>query len=253
MALKRVDYDDRQHRVYAQARAMDPAMLARWMSVFAEQLPPRRPLRMLDLGSGTGRFTPALARTFGGPAIGVEPSDGMRSVAEAAASAPDVTYLAGEAAAIPLAGDAVDAALMFLSFHHVPDRAAAALEIARVLAPGGRVLMRGNFRDRMPPVWWTRFFPSAEAIELQVYPSIAEVTAAFAAAGLAPLGLVEVTENYSPTPQAAVARLKLRGISTFEHLDEAEIEAGFALLDREVASGAFVPPLTGRSDLLVLG
>ena len=38
--------------------------------------------------------------------------------------------LAAEAARIPLQDATVDGVLMFLSFHHVPDKAAAAREIA---------------------------------------------------------------------------------------------------------------------------
>ncbi len=70
----KVNYDDRQFAVYARGRAMSPAMRDRWMTVFASHVPPRRPLAVLDLGCGIGRFTPALADTFGGPVYGVEPS-----------------------------------------------------------------------------------------------------------------------------------------------------------------------------------
>lgn len=38
---------------------MTPASIAEWMATFARYVPDRRPLAVLDLGSGTGRFTPA--------------------------------------------------------------------------------------------------------------------------------------------------------------------------------------------------
>jgi hypothetical protein len=60
----KVNYDDRQFAVYAKGRAMSPAMRDTWMTVFASHAPPRRPLAVLDLGCGIGRFTPALAGTF---------------------------------------------------------------------------------------------------------------------------------------------------------------------------------------------
>ena len=47
--------------------------------------------RVLDLGSGTGRFTPALADTFGGPVNGVEPSAGMRAAELQISGHPAVT------------------------------------------------------------------------------------------------------------------------------------------------------------------
>ncbi|MGA8112042.1 MAG: class I SAM-dependent methyltransferase, partial [Actinocatenispora sp.] len=118
-----VDYDGRLHTVYTQGRRLEPDSLRRWIAEFARHVPERRPLRVLDLGSGTGRFTPALADAFGGPVYGVEPSEGMRAVATADATHPSVTYLAGQAEAIPLASASCDAALLFLTFHHFPDQA----------------------------------------------------------------------------------------------------------------------------------
>ena len=100
--LAPVDYDRVQHQAYAQGRALPEAAVVRYMDVFASHLPARRPLIGVDLGSGTGRFTPALAGAFGGPIYGVEPADGMRRSAEAGARHPAVTYLRGRAEAIPL-------------------------------------------------------------------------------------------------------------------------------------------------------
>ena len=64
-AMRRVDYDVEQHQHYARGRAFTAQQVAAWMSAFAAVLPDRRPLVGLDVGSGTGRFTPALARAFG--------------------------------------------------------------------------------------------------------------------------------------------------------------------------------------------
>ena len=103
------------------------------MRVLAEQLPPTRPLTVVDLGSGIGRLTPALAETFGGPVYGVEPSRKMREIAQATAAAPAVDYLAGEAAHIPLDDDVADADPDVPLLPPRPDRPAAAAEIARLL------------------------------------------------------------------------------------------------------------------------
>lgn len=252
--LKRVDYNDNQHRTYAEGRRMPPEALARWMGRFAEHLPDRRPLAVLDLGCGIGRLTPALAETFGGPVWGVDPSARMREIAEATAAHPAVTYLEGEAARIPLPESSVDAVLMFLSLHHVPDRAAAAAEIARVLRPGGRLLVRTPFRDRMTAGWWHAFFPRGLEIEMEMFPSLETVTADFAAVGLNPVALVEVVEVYASTQAEAAEKLRLRAVSTFEHMTEAEIAEGFARMDAHIAADDDPrPPSTGQSDLLVLG
>ncbi|MGH3833799.1 MAG: class I SAM-dependent methyltransferase [Pseudonocardiaceae bacterium] len=94
--MERVNYDERLHAVYVRGRAISAARTAMWMRTFTKYVPARRPLTVLDLGSGTGRFSPALADTFGGPVYGVEPSSRMRAVAVATPH-PKVSYVAGSA------------------------------------------------------------------------------------------------------------------------------------------------------------
>lgn len=244
--LPPVDYDRVQHPVYAKGRALQPAAIARYMESFAQRLPTRRPLTAVDLGSGTGRFTPALAEAFGGPVYGVEPAAGMRDIAEASAAHPRVRYLAGEAAAIPLPDASADFVLMFLSFHHVPDQAAGAREIARVCRPGGRVILRSTFRDRIPDHWWRSYFPRSWDIERAMFFSEAAARALFETAGFTTLETVHMEIPFEDDLAAAVEKLKLRAVSVFEHLTEAELAEGFARLDADLAAGTLrEKPTTG--------
>lgn len=248
--MERVDYDKVQNTNYARARALSSSALARYMDEFAAYLPEHRPLTVVDLGSGTGRFSPSLADAFGGPVYGIEPATAMRQVAEAQSAHPRVSYLAGEAAAIPLPDETADFILMFLSFHHVSDRAAAAAEIRRVLKPGGRLILRSTFKERIPDHWWRRFFPRSQQVEEAMFPTTAEAAAVFEAAGLRTVDLVLPEVPFEGDLCEAVARLKLRAVSTFEHMTEAELEEGFAALDAALAAGTLMPkPTTG--DFLV--
>jgi ubiquinone/menaquinone biosynthesis C-methylase UbiE len=235
--VKPVDYDRVQHGAYAQARALTSAEIGRYMDMFADCLPSHRPLTGIDLGSGTGRFTPALADRFGGPVYGVEPAARMRAVADADAGHPRVRYLAGEAAHIPLPDGAADFVLMFLSFHHVPDRTAAAREIGRVLRSGGRFILRSTFRDRIPDHWWRGFFPRSHAIEEAMFPSTDEARALFEAAGFSTARVVQQEIPFEGDMAEAVEKLRLRAVSTFEHMTEQELEEGFARIDAALAAG----------------
>lgn len=170
--LPRVDYDAAQHANYARGRALTAEALGRYMQSFEAVLPAAHPLVGIDLGSGVGRFTPALAETFGGPIYGVEPSAKMRATAEAEAQHPQVSYLAGEGAAIPLPDGCADFLLMFLSFHHFPDQPAAIAEIRRVVKAGGTVILRSTFSDRVPDHWFRAYFPRSQAIEEAMFPSV---------------------------------------------------------------------------------
>lgn len=250
--LKTVDYDDHQHRVYAKGRALDAASTDIWLGLYAEHGPAVRPATVLDLGSGTGRFTPLLAQVFGGPVYGVEPSDRMRETAQVQAAGPGIAYLAGRAEAIPLPAGSVDMVLTCLSFHHVRDRAAGAAEIARVLKPGGRYLTYSPFSDRFPDIHWHRFFPEAREIETRMFPSLADIEALFAAVGLRKVSLTRIQHSTAPSLAAFRERLSLRAISTFEHMDEADIQRGFARLDEAIAAETEPQIVYTQGDLLVL-
>ncbi|GAA1616911.1 MULTISPECIES: class I SAM-dependent methyltransferase [Kribbella] len=227
-----VDYDGRMSSVYVAGRRISPAEVARWTAGFAAYAPERRPLDVLDLGSGTGRFTPGLAAEFGGRVYGVEPADRMR---EAAAPAPGVSYLKGSAEDIPLPEASVDVVLMFLTFHHWTDPLQGLREVCRVLRPGGVALLRTQFSDLMPDLFWYRYFPSAQEVDAAMYCSVDEARALAVEAGLLPdAHVVRITGEDPRTVRATYERLSLRALSTFEHLPEAEMEAGFARFAADV-------------------
>ena len=249
-SLGPVDYDTAQHATYARGRALSPAAIRRYMQLFSQFLPPQRPLVGIDLGSGVGRFTPGLAEAFGGPIYGVEPAARMRAIAEAEAAHPQVRYLAGEGAHIPRPEASADFLLMFLSFHHFPDQPAAIAEIARVMKPGGRVILRSTFKERVPNHWWRAYFPRSQAIEEAMFPSVPEARALFEAAGFSTVEFVAEEIPFEGELADAVARLKLRAVSIFEHMTEAELQAGFDALDAALAAGTLEPKGT-TGDFLV--
>ena len=234
--MEKVDYDARLHAVYAAGRQMSPDALQTWMAAFGRHLPETRPLVWLDLGSGTGRMTPSLARAFGGPAHGIEPSAKMRAQALAHAGHPAVTYRAGSAEHIPLPEASCDAALLFFVWHHVVDRAAAAQELRRVVKPGGKLFVQANFSDRMPDVWWFRVMPEWKKVDTAQFRSEEEVKGDFVGVGWTLLSGDVVTWLRSSNLAEDFERLKLRAVSTFEHMSEEVVAAGFARIDAALPS-----------------
>lgn len=234
--MSKVDYDERQHNVYAAGRQMSPDALQIWMEVFARHLPETRPLAWLDLGSGTGRMTPSLASTFGGPAYGVEPADKIRAQAVAHAGHSAVTYAAGSAEHIPLPDTSCDAALLFFVWHHVVDREGAAQELRRVVKPGGRLFVQANFSDRVPDVWWLHVVPEWMKIHQAQYQAEEEVQGNFVGAGWTLASRDEVTWLRSASLAEDFERLRLRPTSLFEHMSEEVAEAGFARIEAALPS-----------------
>jgi SAM-dependent methyltransferase len=95
--------------------------------------------RVLDLGCGTGNAA-LLAAARGAAVVAVDPSERLLSVTREAAASQglDVVTERGDAAAIPAPDASVDCLLSSFALIFAPDPAAAAAEIGRVLAPGGR-------------------------------------------------------------------------------------------------------------------
>jgi ubiquinone/menaquinone biosynthesis C-methylase UbiE len=232
--MKRVDYDAEQYQNYGRGRALDERQLQTWVSAFEAVLPERRPLAGLDVGSGTGRFTPALARAFG-PVTGVEPSFRMREMAKTQSRHPDVRYLAGSAEDLPVASGSADYALMFLSWHHVQDKPQAARELARVLKPAGRLLLRANFSDHHPMPWWLEHFPRGREVEAALFQPLHEVIATFTSTGWRVASFCTVTEPSPGTRADMLERLRLRTFSFCTQLTPAELETGFRRLEQVVA------------------
>lgn len=108
------------------------------------------PLRVLEIGAGTGKFTELLVAT-GHRVIATDPSPEMLGFLTA--RLPDVPTLVATAEQLPVPSRSVDIVVAAESFHHLDhDRALA--EVARVLRPGGTFALVWNFRDEGIP--WVR-------------------------------------------------------------------------------------------------
>ena len=101
---------------------------------------------LLDVACGRGDRLRALAAEF--PSLRLSGADADAEMAARAAEAcPAAEIAAADAAALPFAPASFDAVLCECSFSLFPDMAGAAREIARVLRPGGALLL-GNLYAR---------------------------------------------------------------------------------------------------------
>jgi ubiquinone/menaquinone biosynthesis C-methylase UbiE len=96
---------------------------------------------ILDVGCGTGALLEAIL-TRAGPVrlVGVDLSRGMLEIARHKLGR-RARLVAGEAGRLPFAAQRFDLALSSSALHHWPDPAAGLAEIARVLKPGGRLVI----------------------------------------------------------------------------------------------------------------
>ena len=111
-----------------------------------------------DLGCGTGHVS-SLVAPFVGRVIGVDASAAMLAAAEDLVPA-HVELRQGALEALPIGDAEVDLVLLVLVLHHVPDPSRALAEAARILKPGGRLVVldmqphdREDYRQSMGHIW----------------------------------------------------------------------------------------------------
>lgn len=100
-----------------------------------EQMPPGR---ALDAACGTGRHAVFLAAR-GHRVAGVDTSPAM--LAHARARVPQATLAVGSLLALPIPDATIDVAVCALALMHLPDLHPAVAELARVLRPGGLLVL----------------------------------------------------------------------------------------------------------------
>ena len=111
--------------------------------------------RVLDVASGRGDGTLVLAARFGCEVVGLD--FGRRNVEAATKEARKLgladkaAFYCGDAERLPFADETFDAVVCECALCTFPDKAAAAVEFARVLKPGGRVGISDLTRSRPLP------------------------------------------------------------------------------------------------------
>lgn len=250
--LPPVDYDNGLYRGYEQGRGLREPALRSWRAGVARRLPVQRPLAVLELGSGTGRFSRLVAEITAGPVYAIEPSRRMRIVAAKEHPHPGVHHIAGRAEAIPMATASTDAVVMFFVWHHISDLPTAAREIARVLRPGGRLLIAGSFSERLHPRGYYHYMPTSRRIEAQLFPALSWTQRVLDTAGMITLGLDEIDHEVAESLAAYSARLAQHAISTFEYLTEDEIAEGLRRLAADAAAETSPQLIRHTHDLLTV-
>jgi ubiquinone/menaquinone biosynthesis C-methylase UbiE len=119
------------------------------------ELRPRAGDRVLDVACGAGELVIAVAPHVQ-RAVGVDLSDGMLQLARSrllestdARASDNVEFLLGPSDALPFGDGSFTALVCTTALHHFPDPQQSIDEMARVLAPGGRLVIGDISRDAL--------------------------------------------------------------------------------------------------------
>jgi SAM-dependent methyltransferase len=163
---------------------------------------------VLDVACGTGNAALAAAARGAAPVVGVDLEPALLVHAPRDAG---VEWVAGDALALPLGGDAFDVVLSVFGVMYAPGHARAAAELARVTRAGGRVVL-------------------ASWIPGGFLPSMGAALAPF----LPPPPRSDAPPARWGDPAYATALLHAAGLTAVEHR-AASLTLGFATPDEAVA------------------
>lgn len=149
--------------------AMTAGLHHRWRSRAAEEAQVGPGSRVLDVASGTGDLAIELARRVspGGKVVGSDFSENMLAIArkKAAKRSVAVRFEWADALALPYADDSFDAATVGFGARNFSDLRRGLAEMARVVRPGGRVVVLEITTPTKPPLstfyrlWFDRIVP----------------------------------------------------------------------------------------------
>ncbi|MYS84813.1 class I SAM-dependent methyltransferase [Embleya scabrispora] len=235
-------YDDaRLAGVYQAGNEMPEASLRAWVELIGSFVPQPHPT-VLEVGAGTGMFCAAMARwCHASLVVGIDPSVAMLAQARRSNGHDAVRYVGGAAEAVPTRGSLFDLALLSRVIHHLPDRRSCAGELARVLRPGGVVVIRTTFRERLDALVYD-YWPRLREVDAKRFPGRSQVLADFTASGFSVVEVVSFAQPVTASLSEFHSRMSTRPISKFTHLSDAEFEAGLGRLEVEAAAEPLARP-----------
>jgi ubiquinone/menaquinone biosynthesis C-methylase UbiE len=231
-------FDLAGHGPAAYQRFLVPVLFTECAERLLDVAAPEPGDRVLDVACGTGIVTRlAASRATLGRLVGCDLNDAMLDVARSVASGCGAEWRRADAAALPFADGGFDVVYCQQGLQYVPDRLAGLREMARVLAPGGRLALALWRPIEHNP----GFALLTEALDRRVGPAAADVMRSpFAGPGPDPLRELLERAGFDGVV-SRIAVFAARFPSTREFLRQQVLASpgdGLARLTAEAAPGA---------------
>ena len=164
------------------------------LRLMAERLNVRPGASVLDVGTGTGVFTPFLLTKVGsnGQIVALDVAEEMLRRARAKGFNGVVAYLNADVVNIPLPDESFDAVVCYSSFPHFQDKPKALGEIYRVTKRGGNLFIcHTSSRDNINEI-----HSSIPEVENDLIPDADEMQIMLAKTGFVDIRIEDYRENY---------------------------------------------------------
>jgi SAM-dependent methyltransferase len=135
--------------------------------------------------------------------------------------------------ALPFKRGWFDAVVLRMSVHLL-DRTRAFAEAARVLAPGGRIVIASEDPEHFDTIWFARFFPSVPALDRGRFPGAGALRRELTAAGFGEPRVERLDQRRSIDRAHALDVIRSRAYSTFELLPPDEYAHGLERAETEL-------------------
>jgi len=200
-----------------------------------------QPKRVLDLGTGTGRFLGLLEGVTGAQTtIGVDASLAMAS--RAALTGHEVALAKAEA--LPFRSNSFDIVWASLVWHHIGDSSTACRQVYRVLvAAGGQFILRTAFIDAESTGALFDYFPSAHRLQMSRYPEKNSLLRDLEAAGFSDIRHTRQAVPVASTFGEYVHKVRSRAYSILLALSDKEYSQGLSQMEADLAHGKDSPVL----------
>lgn len=218
------------HLVYNQSRNLPDETLKLWLDNIYKNVPADEINTILDLGCGTGRFSEGLSDYYSAKVYGIDPSEKMLSVAKSSLNNSLLEFLQGSAENKPLEDNSID--LIFLShvYHHIKDKEKSIEEIKRVLYPNKYFCVRSSTIEQMDSYLYTKYFPTANRIDIERVPSKNELIKYGTHNGFELTNYTNIHQLYAENHIEYYDKISLRGLSDLAATPDDEFKEGLIRL-----------------------
>ena len=160
---------------YRSLRDADLAAVGLVSGVLASAAAQARPFRLLDVGTGTGRYLDMVSERLSSTGaadifpIGLDRSPAMlRAQRHNGFAYPGASRLVAAVEMLPFCAASCDAMTCFNAVHHF-ELARFASEAARVLSPAGSLVLYTRTAEQNRNTIWGRFFPEFATLETRLH------------------------------------------------------------------------------------